>query len=54
MGETFEDWMESLKSHYTEVHMDSMKQKMGLSDDEKKAEMEKWMKENRARFDAAS
>ena len=47
-GETFEDWMTALRPHYMEAHADVM------SDPNKgQAEMEKWMAENRARFDAA-
>jgi hypothetical protein len=47
-GETFEDWMSALRPHYMEAHADVM------SDSSRgKEEMEKWMAENRARFDAA-
>jgi len=47
-GETFEDWMMALRPHYMEAHADVM------SDPSRgKAEMEQWMAENRARFDAA-
>ncbi|MAF81231.1 hypothetical protein CL628_04435 [bacterium] len=47
-GETFESWMETLMPHYKEVHTDVM------SDPSKgQEEMEKWMVENKARFDAA-
>lgn len=51
-GETFEEWMNSLKPHYAEAHADVMKNKMGTPE-EMKTEMMKWMDENRARFDAA-
>ncbi len=52
-GETFEAWMKALMPHYATAHADVMKGKSGLSDEEKKAEMNNWMEENRARFDAA-
>ncbi|MBP6944639.1 hypothetical protein KBD61_05685 [Patescibacteria group bacterium] len=45
-GETFEKWMMALQPHYMEAHADVMQDpKNG------KAEMEKWMGENRARFE---
>lgn len=47
-GETFEEWMMALQPHYREAHADVMNDpKQG------KEEMEKWMAENKARFDAA-
>lgn len=47
-GETFEAWMEALKSHYFVAHADVMKDpKNG------KEEQMKWMVENKARFEAA-
>lgn len=52
-GETFEAWMKALMSHYIQVHADVMKGKDGLTDEEKKAEQQKWMIENKARFEAA-
>ncbi|PIQ78310.1 hypothetical protein COV82_01270 [Candidatus Peregrinibacteria bacterium CG11_big_fil_rev_8_21_14_0_20_46_8] len=52
-GETFEEWMNALKPHYGEAHADVIHSKSGLSDEEKRKEMMKWMAENRARFDAA-
>ena len=47
-GETFEDWMKALAPHYMDAHADVMK-------DPKHGEKErqKWMADNRARFDAA-
>ena len=51
-GETFEEWMNALKPHYAEAHADVMAGKAHLSDEDKKKEMEKWMVENKARFDA--
>jgi hypothetical protein len=52
-GETFEEWMNALKPHYAEAHAKVMQGKAGLSDEEKMAEMQTWMAENKARFDAA-
>lgn len=52
-GETFEDWMQALMPHYMETHADFMKEKGGQSEEEQKAGQEKWMTENKARFDAA-
>jgi len=47
-GETFEDWMKALYPHYQEAHPEVM------SDSNKTQEnREKWMVENKARFDAA-
>jgi len=47
-GETFAEWMEALKPHYMEAHADVM------SDSSKtKEDMENWMAENMARFNAA-
>ena len=47
VGETFEEWMEALKPHYREAHANVM------SDPSKtKEDMEKWMVENRRRFEA--
>jgi len=47
-GETFEAWMEALKPHYFTAHADVMK-----DSSKTKKDMEKWMAENKARFDAA-
>lgn len=47
-GETFEDWMMALRPHYMEAHADVMN-----DTSRGKEEMEQWMTENRARFDAA-
>ncbi|MDH3218746.1 MAG: hypothetical protein OEO19_04355 [Gammaproteobacteria bacterium] len=47
-GETFEEWMEALRPHYNEAHADVM------SDSSRgKKEMEQWIADNKARFDAA-
>lgn len=45
-GETFEDWMTALRPHYMESHADVMST-------HNKEDMEKWMVDNKARFDAA-
>jgi hypothetical protein len=50
---TFEEWMKALMPHYMQAHADVMKGKVGLSDEEKKEEQQKWMVENKARFEAA-
>ena len=50
-GETFEAWMNALKPHYAAAHADVMASKKGTPE-EMKAEMMKWMAENKARFDA--
>jgi len=47
-GETFEEWMEALKPHYMEAHPEVMK-----NPSQTKEDMEKWMVENKARFEAA-
>ena len=47
-GETFEDWMNALRPHYMEAHADVMNNSSHTKED-----MEKWMSENQARFDAA-
>ena len=47
-GETFEEWMEALKPHYMKAHADVM------NDPNKgKEDMERWMTENKQRFEAA-
>jgi len=51
-GETFEEWMKALMPHYMEAHADVMKSKSTLSEEDKKKEQEKWMVENKARFEA--
>lgn len=44
-GETFEEWMNALKPHYMQAHPEVMK--------DPKGDMQKWMAENKARFEAA-
>ena len=47
-GETFEEWMKALQPHYMEAHPEVM------SDPTKtKEDMDKWMVENKARFENA-
>ena len=50
-GETFEEWINALKPHYAQAHADVMQSKKGTPE-EMKAEMMKWIVENKARFDA--
>jgi hypothetical protein len=52
-GETFEAWMKALHPHYKEKHSEFMKQQSERSEEEQKIEMQKWMAENKARFEAA-
>ena len=52
-GETFEEWMNALKPHYAQAHVDVTKGKSGLTDEKKQEEMMKWTEENKTRFDAA-
>lgn len=52
-GETFEAWMEALKPHYGDAHADVMKGHADKSEEENKQQMEKWMAENKARFEEA-
>ncbi len=52
-GETFEEWMQALMPHYMQTHADVMKGKAGLTPEEQKSEQERWMTENRVRFEAA-
>jgi predicted RNase H-like HicB family nuclease len=47
-GETFEEWMKALKPHYFVAHAEVMKDPSHTKED-----MEKWVVENKARFDAA-
>lgn len=47
-GETFEDWMKALRPHYMEAHSDVMNDPKNGPE-----EMQKWMADNKARFDAA-
>lgn len=52
-AETFEEWMNKLKPHYAEAHADLMQQKGDQSKDEQMAGMQKWMADNKTRFEAA-
>lgn len=47
-GETFEEWMNALKPHYFEAHAEVMK-----DSNKTKEDMDKWMVENKARFETA-
>ena len=47
-GETFEEWMKALMPHYMEAHADVMN-----NPDHTVEDKNKWMTENKARFDAA-
>ena len=47
-AQTFEEWMEALKPHYMQAHADVMSDSSKTQDD-----MMRWVKENKARFDAA-
>ena len=47
-GETFEGWMEALMPHYKDAHADVMNDTSKTKEDH-----EKWMAENKARFEAA-
>ena len=53
-GETFEAWMEAMKPHYAEAHADFMKGQGQKSKEEHMVEMQKWMKENKERFETNS
>ncbi len=44
-GETFEEWAKALQPHYMQAHPEVMTNPDG--------DMEKWMTENKTRFDAA-
>ncbi len=44
-GETFEAWVKALHPHYMEAHADVMK-------NSKEGDGQKWMVENKVRFDA--
>lgn len=50
-GETFEEWMTALKPHYAQAHADFMKTKGSLPEAQQKAEMGKWMADNKVRFE---
>ena len=50
-GETFEEWMKALMPHYMEAHADVMNAH-SKDKEEMEKEKEKWMVENKARFEA--
>lgn len=45
-GETFEEWMRALLPHYMQAHNEVIKNST-------KEDQEKWMVENKARFESA-
>lgn len=47
-GETFDAWMQALMPHYAAEHADVMADPRKTKDD-----MQRWMAENKARFEAA-
>lgn len=47
-GETFGEWMQALMPHYMEAHADVMNDPNHTAEDK-----DKWMIENKTRFDAA-
>ena len=47
-GETFEEWMKALHPHYSVAHPEVM-----ADPNKTKEDGEKWMAENKARFEAA-
>jgi hypothetical protein len=47
-AETFEAWFKALMPHYMEAHADVMKDSSHTEEDK-----QKWMVENRARFEGA-
>ena len=47
-GKTFEEWMKALQPHYNQAHAEVMKDPSHTKED-----MEKWISENKARFEAA-
>jgi len=46
-GETFDAWMKALMPHYMQAHADVMNDPKKTKEDQ-----QKWMVENKARFDA--
>lgn len=53
-GENFEAWMNAMKPHYGQAHADVMQANMAIPDDQKQAEMMKWMNANKARFESSA
>lgn len=51
-GETFDAWMEAMKPHYGTAHADFMAEQGQKPKDEQMAEMQKWMTQNKTRFQA--
>ncbi len=48
-GESFEQWMQNLMPHYMQAHPEVMKDPNKTKEDQ-----QKWMAENKARFDKAA
>lgn len=51
-GNTFEEWMMNLMPHYMEAHAEVMQPDATKSEEEQQAMKQKWMEENKIRFDA--
>jgi predicted RNase H-like HicB family nuclease len=51
-GETFEEWMKALMPHYMEVHADAMQKTHEMPKEDQEKHRQKWMDENKVRFDA--
>ena len=52
-GENFEEWMKALMPHYMKAHADVMKNTGKMTKMKQKKHQQKWMIENKARFDVA-
>ncbi|PLX21253.1 hypothetical protein C0584_03165 [Candidatus Parcubacteria bacterium] len=50
-AETFEDWMELLKPHCSKEHSEFMNMQAKKPKEEQMAEIQKWMNDNKKRFD---
>ena len=51
-GETFEEWMKALMPHYMEAHAEVMENTSKMNEGDQKEHQQKWMTENKARFEA--
>lgn len=52
-GANFEEWMKNLMPHYMEAHADFMQKQGEKSPEQQETERNKWMEDNRKRFDEA-
>jgi hypothetical protein len=52
-GETFEEWMKALMPHWMKAHADVMKNTGKMAKEDQKKHQQKWMAENKTRFEAA-